>query len=168
MEVWIPEIRELMNLLLGRPSTPTEYAVLLGVAALALILGMYAAGRATGVPNLGIVRRLMALSIGVVVLMCAWIGMQKYLLPLVENPNLRYVVMVGVPLLAGMAVVIPLQQIIFRSAYVPTLIAFVSTLVFTLLLILLTNAVLGAVTGGEKETKVIEKRRDTLDSIINH
>jgi len=166
MDIWIKEFSELVQQLLGGPDSGIEYAVLVAVVAASLILAMYLVGSAMRIPNLGIVRRILALVIGIGFLMTVWVGVQKYLLPFVEVEWLRLAVKFGVPLVAGMAVVIPIQQVIFRSSYVATLITFVASIALAGLLVVLTNAVLGAVLGGEKESATIKHRRDAINSVI--
>jgi len=166
MDIWMREFSELSRQLLGGPESFTEYAVLVAVVIVTLILAMYLVGSAMRIPNLGIIRRLLALVIGIGFLMTVWVGVQKYLLPFVEIEWLRLAVKIGVPLVAGLVVVIPIQQVIFRSSYVATLITFAASIVLAGLLVVLTNAVLGAVLGGEKESATIKNRRDAINSVI--
>ena len=166
MDIWIREFSELIRQLLGDPNSGIEYAVLAVVVTASLILTMYLAGSAMRIPNLGIVRRILALVIGIGFLMTVRVGVQKFLLPFVEAEWLRPAVMIGVPLIAGAAVVIPIQQAIFRSSYVATLITFAASIVLAGLLVVLTNAVLGAVLGGEKESAAIKNRRDAINQVI--
>lgn len=166
MDIWVREFSELARLLLGNPESFVGYAILVAVVAAALILGMYLVGSAMRMPNLGVVRRILALVVGIGFLMAVWIAVQKYLLPFVEVEWLRTVVMIGVPLVAAMVVVIPVQRLIFRSSYVAALITFAASIVLAGLLVVLTNAVLGAVLGGEKESSAIKTRRDAINQVI--
>jgi len=128
---------------------------------------MYMVGSATRIPNLGTLRRLFALVLGIGCLMCVWVGTLTYLLPYVETALLRQAVMIGVPAVACLLVVIPLQQAIFRSTYVATLITFVASLALAALFVILANAVLGAIKEGENESGAIKNRKDVLNQIMD-
>ena len=168
MDNWLKELSDVLHMLLGNPKDPTSFLVLLVVALVALFIGMHVVGSATGVPNLGLGRRLLALMIGVPLLMIVWVAAHKYLLPRTEVLVLRYLIAYGIPLAAGMLVVVPIQQWIFRGAYQAVLITFIASLVLAALMIILTNAILQAVSGGEHESEAIEKRNSDLERIINN
>lgn len=167
MNVWIRELNSIVDVLLGHPKTSIEYIVLVVVVVVVLLLSMYFVGSALRIPNLGIFRRILALVVGISFLICVWYGVREYLLPLVEVKWLRYTVMIGVPVLSGLLIVIPVQQLIFRSAYVATVITFVSSLALAGLFVILTNAILGAVAGGEVESHSIKDRTDAINKIID-
>ncbi len=166
MNVWLKELSEMVKMLLGNPSSLFEYVILGTVVVLVLFLAMYMVGSAMRIPNLGIVRRTLALIVSIGFLMCAWYGVQEYLLPRIEVTWLRYGVMIGVPMLACLVVVIPIQQVIFRSSYVATLITFVVSIALAGLFVILTNAVLVAVVGGENDSRFIRDRRDSINKVI--
>ena len=89
MEIWLKGVSELLHRVLGSPVDATAYMVLLCVAVTVLCAGMQWIGRAAGMPHTGALRSLPALFIGVLLLMAAWIGSHRYLLPFTEDPLLR-------------------------------------------------------------------------------
>ncbi|MBT3193897.1 MAG: hypothetical protein HN341_15240 [Verrucomicrobia bacterium] len=167
MEMWLRDLSEIVRLLLGGPETVWEYWLLLGLVLAVLMLAMYLVGTATRIPNLGNIRRLLALVLGLGFLACVWVGAQTYLLPYVETAWLRQVVLYGVPVVSAMLVVIPIQQAIFRSGYVATLITFVSSLALAALFMILANAVLDAVLDGEKESHAIKERKAAVNRLLD-
>ncbi len=167
MNVLFRELSEITKMLLGGPKTPVECIVLSVVVAVVLILSMQMVGSAMRIPNLGIVRRVLALVVGIFFLLCVWYGVQEYLLPRAEATWLRYAIMIGCPLLAWLAIVTPVQQFIFKSQYVATVITFVISIAVAGIFVILTNAVLGAVAGGEDDSSSIKDRRDSINKIID-
>ena len=167
MNVWLRELSEITKMLLGGPKTQVEYIVLSVVVVVVLILAMQMVGSAMRIPNLGIVRRVLALVVGILFLMCVWYGLQEYLLPHAEATWLRYAIMIGCPLLALLAIVTPIQQFIFKSPYVDTVSTFVISIALAGIFVILTNAVLGAVSDGEDESSSIKDRRDSIDEILD-
>jgi hypothetical protein len=109
MDIWLRDLSEITHVLLGGPASTVEYVGLLVAVILVLLLAMYVVGSAMRLPNLGTFRRLFALSVGVGFSLCVWVAVLTYLLPHVEMPLLRSAVMYGVPALACLAVVIPIQ-----------------------------------------------------------
>ena len=168
MNMWLRELSEIVKLLLGNPKTSLEYVVLGVVVIFVLVLAMYMVGSAMRIQNLGIVRRILALVVGIFFLICAWYGVQEYLLPRVEIEWLRYAIMIGVPVMAGLLIVIPVQQLIFKSAYVATAITFVVSLVLALIFVILTNAVLGVVAGAKVDSSSIQNRTESINKVIGN
>ncbi len=166
MEIWLRELSEIVHLLLGNPDTLVEYIVLLVLVVAVLLVAMYLVGSATRIPNLGLFRRTIALVVGGSCLMCVWVAVQKHLLPYVETEWLRHVVSIGIPVLAGLLVVIPLQQSIFHSSYSSTLITFVASVALAGLFVILAHAVLGAVQGGGKDSRTIKRRTEAMDKLL--
>lgn len=166
MEIWLRELSEIVQLLLGKPGSLTEYIVLLVLVVIVLLFAMTFVGSATRIPNLGLVRRALALVVGLGCLICVWVAVQRHALPFVETPWLRHAVSIGIPVLAGLLVVIPVQQAIFRSGYAATLITFVASLALAGLFIILAHAVLGAVRGGEKDSRSMKQRARAVDTIL--
>jgi len=166
MEIWLKELSEIMQLLLGKPGSLTEYVILLVLAIAVLLWAMYVAGSATRIPNLGIARRMLAVVVGVGCLICVWVATHRHLLPHVETQWLRHVVTIGVPVIAGLLIVIPVQQAIFRSGYGATLVTFVASVVVAGLFVVLAHAVLDAVQGGEKDSRSIKRRTEDVDKLL--
>jgi hypothetical protein len=167
MDKWIKVLSDLSKTVLGGPGSTQEYAILLAVAIAALVLGMYFIGSAMRIANLGILRRLLALAFGIIFLMSIWISVQAYIMPLVKSAALHTPLMFGLPIIAGLLVVIPVQQLIFRCSYVSALVTFVSSLALAALCITLTHAVFSAITDGEKESMAIRKHKNTTNSFID-
>jgi hypothetical protein len=167
MNIWLRELSEMGRSLLGDPGTPLEYGILLVLTILVLMLAMYLVGSATGIPNIGNMRRGLALVVGVGCLMCVCVGVQKYLLPHAEAAWLRHVVMFGVPVVACLLVVLPIQQAILRSAYVATLITFVTSLALAALFVILANSVIGAIAGGGRDSNAIKNRKDAVNRLLD-
>jgi hypothetical protein len=166
MDLWIKEFSELIHMMLGSPKGSIGYLVILAVVILVLLVAMGLVGSAMRIPNLGIIRRVLALVIGIGFLMCVWICVHKYLLPFTEIAWLRQAITYGVPLIACLAVVIPVQQFIFKSSYTATVITFAVSLVVAALFVVLANAVLVAVADGKKESISIKEHENTVNKII--
>lgn len=167
MDIWLLELSEMVRSLLGDPGTPLEYGILLVLTILVLMLSMYLVGSAMGIPNLGNMRRGLAWVVGLGCLLCVWVGVQMYLLPHAEAAWLRHVVMFGVPVVACLLVVLPIQQAILRSAYVATLITFVTSLALAALFVILANAVIGAIEDGERDSDVIRNRKNAVNRLLD-
>ena len=167
MNVLLRELSEITKMLLGGSKTPVEYIVLGVVVAVVMVLSMKMVGSAMRIPNLGIVRRVLALVVGIFFLMCVWYGVQEYLLPRVEATWLRYVIMIGCPLIAWLAIVTPVQQFILKSPYVATVSTFVISVALAGIFVILTNAVLGAIADGENESSTIKNHRNSIDNILD-
>ncbi len=167
MDIWLRELSEIVGVLLGKPGTRLEYAILLVLVIGVLLLATYLVGAATRIPNLGIFRRIFALAAGLSCLMCVWVATQRHLLPFVETEWMRFAVSIGVPVLAGLVIVIPVQQAIFHSSYVSTLITFVASLALAGLFVILAHAVLGAIHGGGKDSRTIKNRTEAVDQLLD-
>jgi Zn-dependent protease len=63
--------------------------------------------------------------------------------------------------------VLPIQQAILRSAYVATLITFVSSLALAALFVILANAVVGAIEDGGRDSNVIKNRKDAVNRLLD-
>ena len=168
MEIWLKEMSELLHRVLGSPVDATAYMVLLCVAVAALFAGMQWIGRAAGIHHAGAVRSLPALFIGVLLLMAAWIGSHRYLLPFTEDPLLRKAIIYGAPLLMEFMVVAPLHMLIIKASYQSVVITFLGSLLLTALMIMAANATLTAVRNGESETHTIESRNNALKRLIDN
>jgi len=168
MNVWLRALSEIVQLLLGNPRSQIEYIVLAVLVVLVLLFTMYMVGSATGIANLGNFRRILALSVGIACLMCVWGTVQTYLLPHIETQWLRIAVLIGIPAASGLLVVIPVQQVIFRSGYGATLVTFVASLAVAALFVILANAVVDAVKGGGKESRSIKARAEALEEMLDN
>ena len=167
MNIWLRELSEIVRSLLGDPGTPLEYGILVVLTILVLMLAMYLVGAVTGIPNIGNMRRAFALVVGLGCLLCAWLGAKTYLLPHVEAAWLRHVVIFGVPVVACLLVVLPIQRAILKSAYAATLITFVASLALGAVFVILANSVVGAIEDGEKDSKVIKNRKDAVNRLLD-
>ena len=166
MEIWLRELSEIVQLLLGKPGSLTECVILLVLVIIVMLFALYLVGSAARIPNLGFFRRILALIAGGGCLICVWVAVQRRLLPYVETQWLRHVVSIGVPVLAGLLIVIPVQQAIFRSGYAATLITFVASVAIAGLFVVLAHAVLDAVRGGEKDSRSIKQRTEAVDRML--
>jgi hypothetical protein len=166
MNVWLQDLTTMMRFLLGNPRTMVETGVIFALVVLVILYGMLFAGSALRIPNLGIVRRILAIVVGVGVLMCVWVIAQRHLVPLAKVAWLRHVLGFGVTAVAVLVVVVPVQQAIFRSAYVATLITFVATLALAALAVVLANAVSDAVQGSGEDSRTIKDRTEAMDQLL--
>jgi hypothetical protein len=168
MEIWLQELSEIVQLLLGKPGSLTEYVILLALVIIVLLFAMSLVGSATRIPNLGLFRRALALIAGIGFLIWVWVAVQRHALPYVETPWLRHAVSIGIPVLAGLAIVTPVQQAILRSGYTATLITFVASLALAGLFIVLAHAVLDAVRGGGEDSRSIKQRTEAVDRMLGN
>ena len=166
MDVWIRELLDIVQLVLGRPQTLIEYSILLVLGIVVLMLAMYMVGSALRIPNLGLFRRALAMTIGLLCLVCAWVGVQMYVLPHVQVSWLRLALSIGLPALSAVLIITPVQQAILRSAYAATLITFVVSIAVTGFVIILANSVADAVYDGNLDSERIKSRTESIDRII--
>jgi hypothetical protein len=166
MDVWLRELSDIIQVLLGRPQTLVEYTVLLMLSVVVLLFVMYMVGSGMRIPNLGLFRRTLAMAIGLFFLICVWVGVNMYVLPHVEVSWLRLALSIGLPVLSTIVVIVPVQQTILRSGYGATLITFVASLALTGLFLILANSVADAVIGGNLDSNRIKKRTESIDRII--
>ena len=166
MDVWIRELLDIVQLVLGRPQTLIEYSILLVLGIVVLMLAMYMVGSALRIPNLGLFRRALAMTIGLLCLVCAWVGVQMYVLPHVQVSWLRLALSIGLPALSAVLIITPVQQAILRSAYAATLITFVVSIAVTGFVIVLANSVADAVYDGNLDSERIKSRTESIDRII--
>jgi hypothetical protein len=166
MDVWIRELLDIVQLVLGRPQTLIEYSILLVLGIVVLMLAMYMVGSALRIPNLGLFRRALAMTIGLLCLVCAWVGVQMYVLPYVQVSWLRLALSIGLPALSAVLIITPVQQAILRSAYAATLITFVVSIAVTGFVIVLANSVADAVYEGNLDSERIKSRTESIDRII--
>jgi hypothetical protein len=166
MDVWLRELLDIVQLVLGRPQTLIEYSILLVLGIVVLMLTMYMVGSAMRIPNLGLFRRALAMTIGLLCLVCAWVGVQMYVLPYVQVSWLRLALSIGLPALSAVLIITPVQQAILRSAYAATLITFVVSIAVTGFVIVLANSVADAVYDGNLDSERIKSRTESIDRII--
>lgn len=166
MDAWLRELLDIVQLVLGRPQTSIEYSILLVLGIVVLMLAMYMVGSALRIPNLGLFRRALAMTIGLSCLVCAWVGVQMYVLPYVRVSWLRLALSIGLPALSAVLIITPVQQAILRSAYAATLITFVVSIAVTGFVIILANSVADAVYDGNLDSERIKSRTESIDSII--
>ena len=167
MNIWIRELTEITHFLLGQPKSQVEFGVLFILAIAGLLLAMYMVGSATRIPNLGTLRRALALVVGVGCLMCVWVAVQTHVLPHVEVPWARLAVEIGIPVVAMLLIVVPVQQVILRSSYASTLITFVVSIALTALILVLAHFAMGAIETGQRDSGVIKRRTESVDSLID-
>ena len=167
MNKWLTEFSNLIHTLLGSPASNLEFAILLAVVVAGLMLSMYIVGASLRIPNRNMLRISLALTFGVLLLISAWASTHTYILPLIKSQAMHAPLMYGIPIIAGLLIVIPIQQLIFRSSYVATLITFAASLALAGLLVVLTTAILGAALGGEHESNSIRKQRDATNRFLD-
>jgi hypothetical protein len=167
MQAWLSACESLVGRLMGFPRAAGEMGLLLFVAILSLVVIMRVVAGAMGIADRGQGRQILSVALGVMVLVAAGGLVSAHLIRLLPQNILRVLVAVGVPLLAGLAVAVPLQMLVLKSRYMPTLIAFAGAVGSCILLLLLVNAVLDSVRAGGEESSKIRKRKQVVEDFIN-
>ena len=160
MSSWWGECGRIVHWVLGfgQIVSAKDEAILCSLGALTMLLLMLFAGHAAGIPNLGWLRRLIALAGGLAAMLAAEAATTLYVLPIVQQPALQFALRIAAPLIAGLFVAVPWVCFTLKSGYGQSLFSFSISLLAGALILMATNAVLQSVRGEVKEFGVIRER----------
>lgn len=168
MELWKDEAWRIVNLVFGNSTDQVERWVMVGVAALALIVVMRFAGSATGLTDPGWVLRVLALVFGVGSMLAGEVAANLYALPALKSAEMQHVAAIAAPILGVLLVGIPLQMLTMKARYGQALLSFGAAAIVAVLLAIGAKAALGSVRTGRQETEgLLERQSETRDFLRN-
>ena len=166
MNTWLKTGDQVVRMLFGDPQGQVEYLALVIGGTIVLLAMMEWMGKSAGVANRGLIRRLLCAVVGLAVGLAAAAAVVLYLFPEFASETIRLALLIVVPIVAVAVIAVPLQMIILRSSYSGAAVMFISSAVVAAILVTLCAAVLDAVRGGERESKLMKKRSELVDAVI--
>ena len=162
MDVWRSEAVRWVSVALGSPASPTEWFVQGGVAVLALLIVMSFASKAVGMPGIGLVWRLLALTVGLGAMVAGTIAVSLYVLPRLPAGHTANIVVLAAPVLGGLLLGVPLQMAVLRARYGQVLAAFAAAVVAAVLLSIGAKTLMGSVEAGKADTgRLMDRQHET-------
>jgi len=166
MDVWKSQALKIINVVLGNPSGQTELWTMAGVGILALLVVMRYAAAAAGISDIGWMRRILAILLGVGAMLAAEIAANLYAVPRVHGALAANVVRIAAPILGAAAVGVPLQVLVLHARYGQALVAFAASVMAAVLLMMGAKAMMGSVeTGGEETERLLDRQEETRDML---
>lgn len=166
MENWLDALQRVMDFLLGQPGSPLERWLVLALSAVAAILVLAKVGSLLGIPNTGVGYAFMALAFGVVLVVAGYAAAMIYL-PAWEDPAVRTALLIGIPVVASLALVVPLMCALQKGGYIAGLITWLIGVGVAAVMVLLVSSVFDAVMTGKGEAGKGKARRDEVNRFIN-
>ncbi len=165
MHEWIDAVVRVAHLLLGNPPSPQEFWALATVGALVLLGKMDWMGKAAGVTNRGLLRRLVCTVVGVTVGLAAAAAVILYLYPHFPSDTIRLALLIVLPIVAVAAVAVPVQMLVLHATYSGAAVMFVSSAIVAAMVVILAAAAADAIRGGRMDSKAMQRRIEAIENM---
>ena len=165
MNVWMTESEGMMRHVLGNPHNAVETSVVCVAGIVALLLAMKAF-TSSAEKGIGWGRRILAAVLLIGIALGTAVAVAHSLAPRVHTEILIKTMLFGIPVLAILIAAIPIMGLILRTRYLSTLIATTAGLVACIAVILVTDAVIDSLRGGNSGFSMVNRRTHTIDDFI--
>jgi len=167
MKAWPRETTEIMNFVLGKPSTTSEAVVIGAVGVLALLLVMKAFSSAAGSGDSGWARRIVSAVLMLAVALFTAVATSCFITPQVHDVLLDKVALFGLPLVALLFIAVPLMAVLLKTRYGGALTAAAISMFACIVATLVVGAICDSFRGGNRGFSQVKQRTDTLDRFMD-
>ena len=166
LEEWQSAGYEVIQAVLGQAETLTQMAItVVAVAVVAsLVAKLTAHSLQTG--EHALLFRMWAIGLGLLIMLAAATATKLYLVPKIEDAALQTALLIGIPLLAGLLIAIPLQTSMLRANFSGMFVQFTFVILLSYLTVLLVGGILSAWEAGGATEKHREQRQRRLHELI--
>ena len=166
MTQWLDKARELVDAITNLPASGAEWATTVVLCTVGFLVFMGLCGMALRLPIANSGQRLLAGLIAIVFALAAAIATALYAAPKIENEALRRAVAIAAPIVAFLAVAVPLGALALRTGYFQTLFSLTISLACAWAISLLGSTIFHAARSGIEQAKNMSTRKDEINNMI--
>ena len=166
MNRWLAAVAAVLDWMLGRPETMVQAVVPGAFGALTLLVVLRFAAQAQGGYDAGWLRRAVGTAILAATALAAAGAARAYAVPRLHASWPRFAVTVGLPVLAVLALAVPLLMLLLHRRYGTTVGAVAVSVFACAIVLVVANAVMDSVRGGNVSFLNVKRRTRTIDHFI--
>lgn len=166
MDRWMSDLQQMLNLLLGTPTSELQRWVTLALALLVMLWALGKAGSAFGIPNTGPHYSLFSALLGVALSLVVMVAAKLYLPGAWNDPKLRLLILAGGPVLVSLVVVVPLMCAVQKTGYIEALFTWALSVGAAALIILLVGAVFDMVASGGRDAEKSLRHKQDMEKFL--
>lgn len=167
MGVWKVEISRIIRLATGNPESITELVTVLIIAAGACVIVLNIVGNLLKFPMINMKRSIWILAIGLLAVIVVTTAVNLYLAPHLANESLRRWLPVVAATVVLLAIIVPSACLLYNAPYFKALFSVLLSVAAAWAVMLLVQAGLSAVRGGEKVFDKTKSRTTGINELLS-
>lgn len=167
MNPWMEEALRILSLIVRKPHTPVETAVAGALVLVVFLTIMWLAGLAFKMPDTNLLQRVLAGILVFVVGVAAATAASILAAPKVEKEIVQRAIMIAAPIVAILAIGVPLAMLTMRANYFQTLFTVVLSIAAAWGVSLLSEGIFDSVRAGMKQANKASNHRSDINQVLD-